>query len=157
MEPPVAQSPALESLPLIAWDSPARLKWHDLATSEVKGKYLGLYFGARWCQPCHRFMAKLKLFYAWRKMEVVYVSLDRDTEQFKVRRALGLDVRCVIRVLAFLANFVMTRFSRGAIGATKVQQVLNSRRITSERCPGSRCIRIPGTPAVASSLRSTGS
>jgi thioredoxin-like negative regulator of GroEL len=74
---------------LIAWDSPARASWHDVASSELRGKHVGLYFGARWCQPCHRFMAKLKGagVYTKEKLAVAYVSLDRDDDQFKVRAA----------------------------------------------------------------------
>ena len=47
-----------------------------------------LYFGGAWCGSCQRFLPKLKAFYtqaqsAHAKVEVIYVSADRDTMEFQ--------------------------------------------------------------------------
>jgi nucleoredoxin len=52
----------------------------------LKGKtFVGLYFSANWCPPCKAFSPVLKQFYELTKndVEVVYVSSDRKTEEFK--------------------------------------------------------------------------
>merc|ERR1712072_982620 len=52
------------------------------------GKTLALYFSAHWCPPCKRFTPELAKTYAAIKaarddFELVFVSGDRDAEQFK--------------------------------------------------------------------------
>ena len=56
----------------------------DLANDH---EVLGVYFSAHWCGPCRGFTPQLKAtFEGWRekgkKLNIVFVSLDRDQEQF---------------------------------------------------------------------------
>ena len=47
---------------------------------------LALYFSAHWCGPCRHFTPRLKQFYAntsREDLEIVFISLDRDMEQFR--------------------------------------------------------------------------
>lgn len=53
--------------------------------SEIQGKSLGIYFSAHWCGPCRGFTPKLAEWYSEGlkdKMEIVFVSSDRDQESF---------------------------------------------------------------------------
>lgn len=50
-------------------------------------KYIGLYFSAYWCPPCHGFTPKLKNFYTkllenGKSFEVVFISSDSDEDAF---------------------------------------------------------------------------
>lgn len=54
------------------------------------GRVIGLYFSAHWCPPCIGFTPKLVEFYHRFKdsdkagrLEIVYVSSDKDEEQYK--------------------------------------------------------------------------
>jgi len=50
------------------------------------GKPIGLYFSAHWCPPCRNFTPKLAEWYSAGlkdKMEVIFVSSDRDEASFK--------------------------------------------------------------------------
>jgi nucleoredoxin len=55
---------------------------HGAARSRdvLKGKYVGIYFSARWCGPCRYFTPKLQAFRDANKenFEVVFISLDLD-------------------------------------------------------------------------------
>ena len=56
--------------------------------SDLKDKYLMLYFSAHWCPPCRAFTPKLSKFYEKLKaqrsdFELVFVSSDSDEEKFK--------------------------------------------------------------------------
>jgi len=54
--------------------------------SKAGGKPIGLYFSAHWCPPCRGFTPKLVEFYnsgLKEKMEIVFVSSDRDENAFK--------------------------------------------------------------------------
>lgn len=51
---------------------------------------LGIYFSAHWCPPCRMFTPELTAFYrkfketeAGSRLEIVFVSSDRDEEAFK--------------------------------------------------------------------------
>jgi len=55
---------------------------------ELEGKYITIAFSAHWCPPCQAFTPKLinvykKLTEAGKPWEVIYVSSDRDEQQFK--------------------------------------------------------------------------
>lgn len=53
---------------------------------KAAGKPIGLYFSAHWCPPCRGFTPKLAEFYKEGlkdKMEIVFVSSDRDQAAFK--------------------------------------------------------------------------
>jgi len=53
---------------------------------KVSGKAIGLYFSAHWCPPCRGFTPKLAEFYnngLKDKMEIIFVSSDRDENQYK--------------------------------------------------------------------------
>jgi len=53
---------------------------------KASGKAIGLYFSAHWCPPCRGFTPKLAEFYnngLKEKMEIIFVSSDRDESQFK--------------------------------------------------------------------------
>eukprot|EP00052_Salpingoeca_macrocollata_P020270 m.170017 g.170017 ORF g.170017 m.170017 type:complete len:416 (+) comp21212_c0_seq1:174-1421(+) len=64
------------------------LKQKEEVTEEAfKDKYIGLYFSASWCGPCHRFTPELVKTYntlvqAGKPFEVVFVSADRDQASF---------------------------------------------------------------------------
>jgi len=48
--------------------------------------YIGLYFSAHWCPPCRGFTPKLAEYYndgLKDKMEIIFLSSDRDEEAFK--------------------------------------------------------------------------
>lgn len=50
------------------------------------GKPIGLYFSAHWCPPCRGFTPKLAEYYKnglKEKMEIIFVSSDRDEASFK--------------------------------------------------------------------------
>jgi nucleoredoxin len=54
--------------------------------AKTDGKYIGLYFSAHWCPPCRGFTPKLAEFYKdglKDKMEIVFLSSDRDENAFK--------------------------------------------------------------------------
>jgi len=54
--------------------------------SKASGKYIGLYFSAHWCPPCRGFTPKLAEMYQGglkEKMEIVFVSSDKDEDAFK--------------------------------------------------------------------------
>jgi nucleoredoxin len=54
--------------------------------AKAAGKYIGLYFSAHWCPPCRGFTPKLAEFYKTGlqdKMEIVFLSSDRDENAFK--------------------------------------------------------------------------
>lgn len=58
-----------------------------LPTSELKDKYLMLYFSAHWCPPCKMFTPKLSKAYTKLKaersdFELLFVSSDRSEEDF---------------------------------------------------------------------------
>merc|ERR1712003_20671 len=53
--------------------------------AKASGKAIGLYFSAHWCPPCRGFTPKLAEFYndgLKDKMEIFFVSSDRDKESF---------------------------------------------------------------------------
>merc|ERR1712187_1017429 len=53
---------------------------------KTAGKPIGLYFSAHWCPPCRGFTPKLADFYQSglkEKMEIIFVSSDRDEASFK--------------------------------------------------------------------------
>lgn len=53
--------------------------------SELQGKPLGIYFSAHWCPPCRGWTPKLAEWYTEGlkdKMEIVFVSSDRDQKAF---------------------------------------------------------------------------
>jgi len=75
--------------------------WHPLSAEEKKkeileslgsdlvgktnGKFIGLYFSAHWCPPCRGFTPKLAEWYKnglKEKMEIIFVSSDRDQKSF---------------------------------------------------------------------------
>jgi nucleoredoxin len=52
---------------------------------KISGKPIGLYFSAHWCPPCRGFTPKLAEYYnagLKDKMEIIFVSSDRDQESF---------------------------------------------------------------------------
>eukprot|EP00928_Gymnodinium_smaydae_P100618 TRINITY_DN9915_c0_g1_i1.p1 TRINITY_DN9915_c0_g1~~TRINITY_DN9915_c0_g1_i1.p1 ORF type:complete len:402 (+),score=107.62 TRINITY_DN9915_c0_g1_i1:60-1265(+) len=54
--------------------------------AKASGKYIGLYFSAHWCPPCRGFTPKLAEWYnagLKDKLEVIFVSSDRDEASFK--------------------------------------------------------------------------
>lgn len=54
--------------------------------AKAAGKHIGLYFSAHWCPPCRGFTPKLAEFYKAGlkdKMEIVFVSSDKDEKGFK--------------------------------------------------------------------------
>merc|ERR1712072_1669069 len=53
--------------------------------AKTSGKPIGLYFSAHWCPPCRGFTPKLAEHYNTglkEKMEIIFVSSDRDQESF---------------------------------------------------------------------------
>ncbi|EKX37805.1 hypothetical protein GUITHDRAFT_89574 [Guillardia theta CCMP2712] len=56
--------------------------------SNLKDKYVGIYFSASWCQPCKAFTPQLIQMYSKLKIadgkpfEIVFVSADRSQEAF---------------------------------------------------------------------------
>jgi len=55
------------------------------AIAKASGKAIGIYFSAHWCPPCRGFTPKLAEFYndgLKDKMEIFFVSSDRDQESF---------------------------------------------------------------------------
>merc|ERR1712151_987045 len=57
-----------------------------MGLAQTGGKPIGLYFSAHWCPPCRGFTPKLADFYESglkEKMEIVFVSSDRDENAFK--------------------------------------------------------------------------
>lgn len=61
----------------------------DLSDGVGQKEYVGLYFSAKWCPPCNAFKPTLIKFYEnmkkkdANKLELVFVSSDRDEESFK--------------------------------------------------------------------------
>lgn len=58
---------------------------HSREDRLTKGKQIGLYFSAHWCPPCRNFTPKLAEAYSnglSDKMEIVFVSSDRDDAAF---------------------------------------------------------------------------
>ena len=58
-----------------------------LPSSQLKDKYLMLYFSASWCPPCRAFTPKLSAFYSELKVqrtdfELLFVSSDKTEENF---------------------------------------------------------------------------
>ena len=56
------------------------------AVPQPPAALLALYFSAHWCGPCRAFTPQLKEFYektSREDLEIVFVSLDRDLEQFR--------------------------------------------------------------------------
>lgn len=54
--------------------------------AQAKGKPIGLYFSAHWCPPCRAFTPELAKMYndgLKDKMEIIFVSSDRDEGSFK--------------------------------------------------------------------------
>uniref|UniRef100_A0A0D9W974 protein-disulfide reductase n=1 Tax=Leersia perrieri TaxID=77586 RepID=A0A0D9W974_9ORYZ len=57
--------------------------------SDLNGKTIGLYFGARWCPPCRIFTKQLKEVYNELKtlrpgnFQVIFISMDRSEEEFQ--------------------------------------------------------------------------
>merc|ERR1712019_156557 len=87
----VMKDPAGEKLP---WYPPtaaekAKLILDNLGSDLVAktgGKPIGLYFSAHWCPPCRGFTPKLAEWYTGGlkdKMEIIFVSSDRDEASFK--------------------------------------------------------------------------
>merc|ERR1711953_1011718 len=87
----VMKDPAGEKLP---WYPPtaaekAKLILDNLGSDLVAktgGKPIGLYFSAHWCPPCRGFTPKLAEWYTAGlkdKMEIIFVSSDRDEGGFK--------------------------------------------------------------------------
>lgn len=69
------------------WPEVILSKTGKFASSEFKDKYLMLYFSAHWCPPCRAFTPVLSAAYTKLKgqrddFELVFVSSDRDKEQF---------------------------------------------------------------------------
>merc|ERR550532_421032 len=57
----------------------------EAAAAKDAGRAIGIYFSAHWCPPCRGFTPKLADFYKSglkEKMEIVFVSSDRDKEAF---------------------------------------------------------------------------
>merc|ERR1711907_525809 len=53
--------------------------------AKTEGKPFALYFSAHWCPPCRGFTPKLAEYYNTGlkdKMEIIFVSSDRDQESF---------------------------------------------------------------------------
>lgn len=63
----------------------------DTSEALAAADYVGIYFSASWCGPCHRFTPLLATFYdkmreaavEGKRFEVVFVSSDRDQESFE--------------------------------------------------------------------------
>lgn len=61
----------------------------DVESLVGEGKVIGLYFSAHWCPPCRGFTPKLADFYKkfrdanGEKLEIVFISSDRDENQFQ--------------------------------------------------------------------------
>jgi len=64
-------------------------------SSELAGKYIGLYFSASWCAPCRAFTPKLKEFrntHFEDGFEVVLVNFDRsNTDKRRYIRNAGME------------------------------------------------------------------
>jgi len=74
--PPSAAEKAMEVLAALGPDLVAK----------AGGKPIGLYFSAHWCPPCRGFTPQLAEWYTAglrEKMEIIFVSSDRDEESFK--------------------------------------------------------------------------
>merc|ERR1711920_713696 len=73
--PPTPAEKAKEVLDLLGSD----------LVDQAGGKPIGLYFSAHWCPPCRGFTPKLAEFYKdglKDKMEIIFVSSDRDESSF---------------------------------------------------------------------------
>lgn len=63
-------------------------KTEVVPTSSCSGKYIGLYFSAKWCGPCKMFTPVLRKSYEeWKKsgkhqFEIIFMSLDRTQPEF---------------------------------------------------------------------------
>ncbi|XP_076447780.1 nucleoredoxin-like [Babylonia areolata] len=79
--------------------------------SLAENDLIGLYFSAHWCPPCRGFTPELadcykKVKESGKKLEIVFISSDRDEESFKEYfgsmpwTALGFDKRDVKEQLA---------------------------------------------------------
>merc|ERR1712023_52327 len=60
----------------------------EVSTAEALAgkKYVGIYFSAHWCPPCRGFTPKLAEWYKAGlkdKMEIIFISSDRDEASFK--------------------------------------------------------------------------
>mmetsp|Transcript_73862 Transcript_73862/g.153904 ORF Transcript_73862/g.153904 Transcript_73862/m.153904 type:complete len:402 (-) Transcript_73862:77-1282(-) len=87
----VSKDPSGEKYP---WKPPSKAEVGQLVLSTLgkdlvaksNGKYIGLYFSAHWCPPCRGFTPKLAEYYKnglKDKMEIIFVSSDRDEASFK--------------------------------------------------------------------------
>jgi len=60
---------------------------HPVDASSLDGKVFGLYFSAHWCPPCRGFTPQLAEWYKTslkeKRMEIVFVSSDRDDKSFQ--------------------------------------------------------------------------
>ncbi|CAF1456072.1 unnamed protein product [Adineta steineri] len=62
----------------------------NLNDRKYKGKIYGLYFGAKWCEPCRNFTTLLtelyQEFHREKKFKIIYISSDNDEESFNEYR-----------------------------------------------------------------------
>jgi thiol-disulfide isomerase/thioredoxin len=66
----------------------ATAKGDSVPIATLKGKYVGLYFGAKWCGPCRAFTPKMVSTYQALKkedtpLEIIFVSSDKSAAEMK--------------------------------------------------------------------------
>lgn len=72
-----------------------------IPTTSCSGKYIGLYFSAKWCGPCKTFTPVLRKSYEeWQnsgkhQFEIIFMSLDRTQPEFNVRES-SFDVDAML-------------------------------------------------------------